>query len=257
MYHGNNRIGVGVTRPILVTADNGKKYVAKLFDEDNEHKHLVNEYISYHLAKDLDLPIPDASFLIIPETLIASNPDLKERNIKSNIAFGSHYIGTAIPNINSFLLDSSKNTRDFPAILLFDQIIYNDDRSENAGNLIFCKKSKKLLIIDHSHIFKDGTIWSVSSLNRCINELIVPTFLGTYNKMLLKYVNGNRPFHYISQKIQAVSQERILEIVSSIPDEWPVTRDEKETLVSFIFKRIQALNEIIDQIKLQWPHFHN
>lgn len=62
------------------------------------------------------------------------------------------------------------NTDSYEKILLFDHLIYNKDR--NKGNLLiyFGKGDKLLYIIDHTHVFKNQTIWDQNCLRQGMIE---------------------------------------------------------------------------------------
>lgn len=253
-YMGEVR--AGTTKPFYLDC-NGVTYVAKVIDDDVGHKHLVNEYVCYCLAKILEIPIPDAALIQLDNNIINSTDFLKVRNIKSNLLFGSKLIQSSQTNIAPPFLEIIINKEDIPSIILFDQIIFNDDRATNKGNLIIDFKKKTLNAIDHTHVFKDGALWSSSSL-RSINEnkeYLVRNFDGKYYKMLLRYVSGNSPFAKILRIISSLKKEQIIEIVENIPDEWNISSDEKLALIDFLWHRISNKESILRKIKDVCPQW--
>lgn len=250
------KIPAGVTSPFILTCDDGA-YVCKVGDDDSECRHLINEFIGYHLAVLLEVPIPNAALLKIDQSLIESVPDLKDRNVRSTILFGSKLVEPAMPKINPALIERIINTDDIPSIILFDQIIFNNDRAKNDGNLLFDIKQKKLLAIDHSHIFRDGLLWTDSSL-RSINEerkYLIDNFQGKYYKLLLPFVNGNNPFNKILNKLSFIKFAHVSLIVDSIPVEWGITELEATELKSFIWHRISNVGLILKEIQNQCPQW--
>jgi len=249
-------VGNGVTDPFYLEC-NGVTYIAKATDDNVGVKHLVNEVVCYLLAKLLEVPIPDAALIKIDQTMINSVPFLKDRNIKSDILFGSKLVLNAQANITPPLLEKVKNQVDIPSIMLFDQIIMNEDRAENRGNLLFDFKNRKLFAIDHTHAFKLGALWDVHTLRR-INlekEYLIESFKGKYYRMLQKYVNGNNPFSKVVGKISSLKEADISLIVSSIPNEWEISQEEKEEIKHFLWHRICNIKEILLKIKDECPQW--
>ncbi|WP_040286452.1 HipA family kinase [Sporosarcina koreensis] len=253
-YHGS--VPIGNTRPFIVNCGN-EAYVAKIFDEEFENKHLINEYVCNCLAQFLHVPSPDASLIRMDQSIIDSVPELKERNIKSNLLYGSKLIEPAQPNITPPLLERIKNTDDIPSIILFDQIIYNNDRATNDGNLLINFKEKKIYAIDHSHVFKDGLLWDVHSLDRINSERVylIDNFHQKYYKMMLRYVKGNDPFSKIKARLSFLTEQDVTYIIDSVPLEWKLLPDDADALKRFILHRINNVNEIFRCIQNQCPQW--
>ena len=74
-------MGNGATNPIRGIVNN-KEYVIKTFNNVEGNKVLINELIGYRLAKQLDLPVPNALLGVIDEnTYIDENVrDLEDFN---------------------------------------------------------------------------------------------------------------------------------------------------------------------------------
>lgn len=232
-------------------------YVAKVMDDNLEHKHLVNEFVCYHLAVLLGIPIPQANLIRIDESMINSVPELKERKIMCTLLFGSKMIERSVQNITPPYLEIARNIEDIPSIILFDQIIYNNDRADNDGNLLFDLKSKMIVAIDHSHVFKDGLIWDEHTLQSLNDEknYLIDNFHGKYYKMLQRFVRGNDPFSKIKNKLKTLDPNSISFIVDSIPVEWGITELESESLKNFLNHRIDNVKEIYKKIQEQCPQW--
>lgn len=249
-------IKVGSTRPFILNCGNDA-YVAKVFDEELESKHLINEFVCYHLAILMDIPIPEASLINVDDSLIESVPELRERNIKSNTLFGSRLVEKTQTNITPPFLEKIINKDDIPSIILFDQIIYNNDRAHNDGNLLIDYKTKKILAVDHSHVFKDGLLWNQYTLDT-INlerQYLIDNFHKKYYKMLQRFVNGNDPFYKIKNKLSSFNPDDISFIVESVPIEWGMTTDESSSLKRFLLHRISNVDDIFKRIHEQCPHW--
>ena len=247
---------IGSTSPFILNCGS-EAYVAKVYDEELENKHLINEFVCYKLALLMDIPIPKAMLIRIDTSMIESVPDLRNRKVKSNLLYGSKLIEPAQPNITPPLLEKITNIEDIPSIILFDQIIYNNDRSQNDGNLIINYKAKKIYALDHSHVFKDGLIWNQHTLDVINSEekYLIDNFHGKYYKMLLRYVNGHEPFGKIKKRLSLITEDDISLIIDSIPLEWEIVKEDAAALKRFLIHRITNVDEIFRQIQDQCPQW--
>ncbi|WP_328824092.1 HipA family kinase [Planococcus glaciei] len=250
------KVGNGVTDPFYLDC-NGVTYIAKATDENVGVKHLVNEVVCYLLAKLLEVPIPDAALIKIDQSMIDSVPFLSNRNIQSHILFGSKVVLSGQTNVTPPLLEKVTNQADIPSIMLFDQIIMNEDRADNRGNLIFDFKRKELLAIDHTHAFKYGALWDMHTLRQMNveKEYLVRNFQGKYYRMLQKYINGNNPFSKIIQKISLVNEDDISLITASIPTDWGIPEEEVREIELFLWHRLCNIREILLKIKNECPQW--
>jgi hypothetical protein len=240
----------GVTDPLLVKT-NEDHYVIKVAENENGPRVLVNEFVCYKLARLLAIPIPDAALINIDSDVISKFPRLQEMNAQPGLHFGSRFVPKSQTTIEIPLLKLMKNQDDIPSIILFDQIIYNDDRVMNKGNLLIDLKEKKLLAIDHSHVFKLGALWNVVQLKKIHEEplCLVKDFHGHNYKRLLKFVNGRNPFNKILQKCANLSQEDIDWCFEDLPAEWLLSSDEKSELKRFICYRIENISKLLGLLK--------
>lgn len=245
---------VGKTTPFLVQTDNGF-YVVKHKNNDDGPRVLANEFVCYKLARLLDIPIPNAALINIDQRTIEADNKLQELNVKPGLHFGSEFIKKAQTYIQPPLLERIINHEDIPSIILFDQIIYNNDRTNNPGNLIIDIKEKKILAIDHSHPFKLGALWDKRQLESISEEQIslVRDFHGQNYKVLLKYVNGHSPFNKILRRISDISEEKIDWCLEQIPDEWNISEEDTQGLKSFILDRIHKVEDILILLKDECP----
>lgn len=248
------KIGLGATDPVLMGCQSGY-YVVKSANNEDGPRVLVNEFVSYKLAKLIDMPIPEAALIHINEELIATSSDLTEMGVKPGEHFGSKFLQRANTNLQPPLVRLATNLDDVPSIILFDQIIFNDDRTKNPGNLIFDLKNKKLMIIDHSHVFKLGALWNPHQL-KLINEeapQLVSDFHRHNYKILLEYVNGFNPFHKILTKIQGLSRQDIEWCCNGIPDSWCLSTEDRQALIDFLWYRISNIDGFLKLLKEVCP----
>lgn len=252
MIKYEREMGNGITNPLLMkTTDD--YYVVKVIGNEHGTRILINEFVCYKLAKIFDLPIPNAALINIDSATLDLNPYLQELGVHPGLHFGSQFVPKAQPSIQQPLLNLVTNKDDIPSIILFDQIIYNNDRTINKGNLLIDLKTKKLLAIDHSHTFKLGALWDEIELKKIHEDdlCLVKEFHGHNYKLLLKYVNGYNPFNKILQKVQSISQEDIDWCFDQIPVQWELNKNDENALKGFIWYRIKNTHKFLTLLKEQ------
>ncbi len=246
----------GKTNPLLFQTDGGL-YVVKTIGNVDGSKVLINELICFKIAKILGVPIPDAALIYIDQKSIETDQLLQQHNITPGLHFGSKFIQKSQVSFEFPLVNIIKNKDDIPSIVLFDQIIYNNDRTENKGNLLIDLKEKEILAIDHSHPFKLGVLWDKAELEKIHKEPIclVRNFHGHNYKVLLKYINGHSPFNKIMEIISSISEDDIDWCFQQIPEEWNLSTDDKSALKTFIIHRINNVDSILLLLKDQCPNW--
>lgn len=249
-----NKLGNGCTDPYVVWCDDNKSYVVKFPGNEQGVKTLVNEFIASNLCEYLELPVFD--YNLINVTIEDYNENIK-KDIKplKGTAFGTVYNDNAYVVLNSNRIIKSVNRNDAIKILIFDILIGNYDR--NNGNLMIDEKSKKIYMIDHSHIFNLGTIWDEVQLSRLINENFEKDNLNPFNYNLMMEaikINDekfNKELAEFINKVKNIDKNFIINIMDNLPDDWNVTPKEKELLVKYIYNRFIRVDEVINILNLK------
>lgn len=246
----------GKTEPLLCHTDGGV-YVVKSVNNIDGPRVLINEYICYKLAKLLNIPIPKAALINIEQDIIDADPKLQEINIPPGLHFGSEFVERAQSNIMPPLVEMITNKEDIPSIILFDQIIYNEDRVMNRGNLLIDLKQKRLLAIDHSHPFRLGAIWDKYELKKILESPIclVRDFHKENYRILLKYINGHSPFNEILQRILEITDNDIEWCFTGIPNSWGLDTEDRDALYDFIRYRLDNVNDFLMLLRDQLPNW--
>jgi hypothetical protein len=156
----------GTTKPVLVLAEDGKKYVLKLFGKRHAQQRCYTgaEVCAYFLAKEFDLFIPDAVLIHIPEEVLRLteryNPalftQLQSKDL-SKPCFGSYYLESYpiySPVVNDRLVDQDE----FESIFAFDTLILNEDRRLTKPNVL--RGVNHYYLIDHDKAFEGYKIAS-------------------------------------------------------------------------------------------------
>ena len=178
------------------------------------------------------------------------NEEIDKRN--AGLAFYTKDYSSSVPPSRAMLaLVENKETE---RLILFDHVVNNCDR--HNGNLIIdLSKAAKLYIIDNSHIIKEGissnieweltdeAIFSKRILekNKDIYDLLCNTVGYDEEKLLLE-----------AQKIkEAITQEILIEIKSSIPEEWIISigKETLDQIFKVLDKRLKNICKLSQMIK--------
>lgn len=119
------------------------------------------------------------------------------------------------------------------------------------------EKSKKIYMIDHSHIFNLGTLWDEVQLSRLINGNFEKDNLNPFNYNLMMEaikINDekfNKELAEFINKVKNIDKNFIINIMDNLPDDWNVTPKEKELLVKYIYNRFIRVDEVINILNLK------
>ena len=246
-------IGLGGTDPFWAALDDDTFVIFKTFNNLQGNKSLVNEYIGYRIAILFNMPIPYAGVALLDNNSIISDCIIEEFKYPKEKYFGLGFYSTKIEKgmqlTAASVLNKICNIDDIPRIIAFDILLGNYDR--NPGNLLIemKKNQKKMYIIDHSHLFHIGCIWDHIQLTRLANE---PTNIEQlqefdnyhYSMFAESYSYSRENFKKIAMEINYLLTDSIIrDIIESIPNIWSVSVEEKESLILFLRKRRDTLNE--------------
>ncbi|MBS4199353.1 hypothetical protein KHA93_06775 [Bacillus sp. FJAT-49732] len=215
----------------LITFDDGKDYVVKyvqpVFD-----KALPNEWIAYCLGRYLGLPIPYSRIVEIPSEFSTNIPELLQMS-DSHHHFASLYIPDCIDGHEATSVSHIINNDTLASIILFDYWLHNRDRTRK--NILLLEKepqSYHLWAIDHSEVFGSYS-WLLSDLEIQQADIMK----SATHQFMAKYIEDENSFYEQLELIQTIPTFLIEEIVSVIPDEWNVTREERKAIVSTLVER--------------------
>lgn len=155
------------------------------------------------------------------------------------------------PKINVVKL--IENKFEINKIILFDHLIYNDDRHD--GNLLIGLKTSNIYIIDHSHVFNLTYRWDAEGLEKLINndhssneimdnnlELVYQPFID------LKIITKENLIQEANAFKKVINRELLEEIVNEIPKEWISNRCDIDKLIDYILYRLNNMNSFIEII---------
>lgn len=261
----------GATEPFEGVINN-QEVVIKTFNNRFSNKVLINEFICLELAKLVGLTIPSGGVCIIDKDTILND------NLELDIAYeqieieGIGFYSNMVTSVTVFDSDEGvvpylKNCNEINKIILFDYLIYNDDRHES--NLLVSLKTSEMYIIDHSHVFKDKHNWTSESLNRNIENkdykdinFLEQNYKLVYEAFLKAKIIKKE---YLEEEVKifkkVINKRALDDIFSKIPEEW--TKDYEKDLVvlkKYILYRINNIEEgvsiIIDFMKMEGGIFY-
>lgn len=242
------------TSPFFCILSNGDYAILKYPNNPEGNLILINEFISYKLAEILELDTPDFGICeLTHECSIPSNINISDSNY--GLCFYSKFINKAVPFSPSIIL-SVKNKEQFKKLIIFDHLIYNKDR--HKGNiLITISKDIKMLAIDHSHVFKNQSIWDKNTFIQGMkNSDYLDTDILEYNeytyKSLFEIINFNSEntekfIHLIKFKL---TESIINDIISLLPSSWLKCVDELDIkyLIEYLMYRIEHIDKTVNMI---------
>ena len=219
----------GATRPARALLIDDTNVILKYYREDIGKLVLFNEYFCYRLAKEIVLPMPQSGVCIINDKTVDNNNILKPESY--GYAFYSTYISSTI--FKQGIVKHLSNRDMFYRLLLFDHIIFNTDRNEFNLLTTFSKKDTSFSVIDHSHVFKNGTIWDANCFEYGIEEAdFLSTAILESNEKMYGMFFQNMLFDqemllWEANRIRKIITSSLLDtIINDIPKEWlPSERD--------------------------------
>lgn len=237
----------GGTAHVILFSDN-RKYVVKWHRTHKKRaKEVINEYVVSTLAMLLSLPVVPFDIVYISEEFLQKTPQLhsEKYTFRAGYHFACLYIEKSITLHEVEQLPSQEkveNCKMLAAMAVFDHWVNNIDRTKS--NILLQPIRKDMFyfhMIDHGKCFPGGYKWTPKTLREKQNYHI--KYQATY-----QWVNSivNKA-HYSAFLTTIASFPNVLirEVIDSIPEEWNVTKDERESLYQFLVKRKSQLSIII------------
>lgn len=229
----------GGSLPAIVKADDDFLYVLKFRGAGQGKKVLVSELIGGELARALGLKVPELVFMNLDDSFSKTEPDEEIQDLLKfsvGLNLGLHFLTSAItfdPLIS--VADSMSASK----VVLLDSIISNIDRTAKNTNLL--EWNKELWLIDHG-----ASLYFHHNWKNWIDHL-PRTFPAVKDHVLLARASS---LHEAAKEIQQkITQEKIQEIVSIIPDDWLVDDSEplspaemREAYIEFLNSRLAKID---------------
>ncbi|MBO2531658.1 MAG: hypothetical protein CW342_01965 [Thermoactinomycetaceae bacterium] len=243
----------GSSRPQLILFSDGRQYIVKFKNNPVQGtRALVNEYVASSLARLLDLPVPPFKIVHIDKHFFKKNPVLLRHRFRPGHQFASEYIPDCLKKIDKESLPKINivNRRHLAGIIVFDQWVNNIDR--RRSNILLRPVSGDrgfwLYMIDQGHCFshfdylthRRDCRWTPAGLR------ILPQKLrfNAFYRWCRRQSREEDLIHYLD-KIRRLSEDKIREVIASIPKDWNVSRMEREALYNYLIRAKKMLPDLI------------
>lgn len=241
------RVGVGVTMPRLMEGSDGKLYIVKLAGNRIGAKALANEWLGYRLGRRCGLCIPYAEQARIAPKLLVMRTNLARQSTVDEVHFAMRYL----PNceyVGRRAMQYAINKDEVVGAMLFDHLLYNEDRTLNRKNLlaVWSWRGARIYAIDHSHLLGSGR-WSAESLGERVTKIEINQRLA-YGWIMRHYAGYDRLMKY-AERIGSIKEEEIETILREIPTAW-LSDTDKEAFRRFWQTRQSMVTEIAEKIAL-------
>ena len=136
----------------LILFDDGKEYVVKMHKKSAK-RILVNEWLGYHLARYMNLPIPLTTFIELPKDFIEQTPQLSTDVVITEKQLATTYIDNT-RNAHELDVNNIVNKDQLAGIIVLDYWMANTDRTRK--NVLFTEvdsDSHHLWAIDYGDSF--------------------------------------------------------------------------------------------------------
>lgn len=232
----------GYSKPQHMLFSDGQTYVVKLKNNPSGTRILVNEYIAGNLGKLLKLPVVPFEVVQIEEAFIKESPILAKHKFQPGSQFASLYLDNCSQLVRNSRNENVKvsNRQHLAEIIAFDLWIGNTDRKENNVLLEPLEHGEFYLhLIDHGRCFSKA-LWTSKSLKK------MPKMEIDLNvhKWCAGFLENAAELQAAIEKIKAIPQEAIHQVIESIPSDWDVTEEEREALVGHLVNARKCLDHL-------------
>ncbi len=226
-------VGVGVTKPAFLRADDGQIYVVKFARRPKDFSWLISEYLAAAIGSYLKLPFPAAGAIFLDNEKFHTD-------FPTAVHFASRY-QDGCSYIERKTQPHLYNARELSGVALFDAFFLNGDRMRNARNLLLQETAERqrLIAIDHSHLFHSLS-WRAEELASLSSE--IPPFPADDWKFFLGEMDVAEDLQYYSALLAECIEIYAPFILHSLPDAWLTDAKKiRSALADFCMKRLQLL----------------
>lgn len=212
--------------PVLLECEDGREYFVK---GKQAGRQIVNDQIVACIGQALGAPVGEPRIIDISRELIEVNPNLS--HVSPGTAHGTVFIPDCRDEWSLIATSEPLNrSRLILLALLYGWIFSNDQQ------FLFNKNPPRLIhSVDHGHFFPSGPDWSVEDLQKAPKASLDPYFSEC----------NFTPTELAEAKVALVSitDEKIIRAVSTPPEAWGLTIEERVALIRYLTRRKQELLE--------------
>ncbi len=228
----------GGSLPAIVKADDEFLYVLKFRGAGQGKKALIAEFIGGELARSMGLNVPELVFMNLDDSFSKTEPDEEIQDLLKfsvGLNLGLHFLSSAITYDP---LVSEVDPWVASKVVILDSLISNIDRTAKNTNLL--KWNKELWVIDNGASFYFHHNWAKwkSHLTR--------TFPFIKDHVLLPKATKLKEAAVEIQ--QLLSQDKIIDIISKIPEDWLLSESDSLTPNEMRAAYIEFINAKLSMI---------
>ncbi|KHF40606.1 HipA family kinase [Halalkalibacter okhensis] len=223
----------------VLTFNDQKEYLVK-FHVFHHQKALVNEWLSYCLARYLQLPVPPAEIVEIPRELYETIPDfLHVPYVSHHLAFTDQVNQERQRKVSEMI-----NQEHIAAIIVLDYWLCNSNRTQNNIFLGEMSENQYDLSILESPTCFGSTSWTITDLQKLPERV----FDSSTHRILARFIKSEQEFREQLKIIQQIPMLLIDEILSFIPDCWHLTKEERKEIVRTLrHRKYKVLPKVLDK----------
>lgn len=239
----------GKSNAHLISFNDGKDYVVKYYQAGFERS-LPNEWVGYCLGRYLGLPIPHSSIDEIPREFSEMVPEIEVVDGTQH-QFAALYVPDCLDGHGVSGVSKILNHQSLAGIILFDYWLCNDDRTRK--NILLHEESAyeyMLWIIDHAEVF-GSYAWDRPDCRLLPSGVLK----SATHQLMARFIEDERQFQDELAIIQSIPIHLMEEIVSMIPEDWNVTKEERKAIVTNLLNRRnkilpKLMNKFIQKVYL-------
>ena len=209
--------------PVQYRCDDGLEYVVK---GPHKAREIVNEQVAAILGRKIGAPIPDVTQASVSDAVVAALPPAIRGQVKAGI---SHALAV-VPDVTDVMKDRPH----------YESVVANHDRFAALAVLfgwllpsdrqfIYGKHDNLVHSFDHGHFF--GRNWTPDTLSQA-----PPAQIDQWFKNGGVPLNGKHIQDALS-RLKAVTDIDIAEAVTTPPDDWGLTIEERTALAEWLAQR--------------------
>jgi len=234
----------GGSMPAIVKADDDFLYVLKFRGAGQGKKVLISELIGGELARALGLKVPELVFMNLDDSFSKTEPDEEIQDLLKfsvGLNLGLHFLSSAITfDPLTSVADSIAASK----LVLLDSMLSNIDRTARNTNLL--DWNRELWLIDHGASLYFHHNW------KTWRDHLSRSFPAVKDHVLLSRAKN---LQEAATEIQhKITNEKILEIVSTIPKDWlrdesePMSPDEmRAAYIEFLNSRLSKIDTLVKE----------
>ena len=239
-------VGVGITGPQFIRADDGRVYVVKLKSNRLGTKVLSSEFLAAEIGKIMGLCFPPSDLIAIKREMLAHSLRLAELGAGEGLHFASRYLDAA-QYVSRKNWRTAANLPEMAGVILFDHLFHNADRANNQKNLLLRQENGvyRIYAIDNSHLFRSGR-WTAESL-AALEPKISMYYRYSFGYLLKDSLSAPDFTPYL-EKVTQLADATIDTLVQNIPAEWLSDAAERRALTHYIKIRRGMAEEICQKL---------